>query len=49
MKIQIKFELQIKSLFLMATGVKLKPHGEDTDATIKPWIKRDLKSLEAAK
>lgn len=43
-RFKLNLTLKTKGLFPVATGVELKPHGTDTDVTVKSWIKKDLEA-----
>lgn len=43
-KFKLNLTLKSKGLFLVATGIELKPHGSDSDDAVKAWIKQDLEA-----
>lgn len=43
-KFKLYLTLKSKDLFPVATGVKVKPEGIDTNATVQAWVKQDLEA-----
>lgn len=41
---KLTLTLKSKDLYSVATGVTVKPEGQDTDAAVQPWIKKDLEA-----
>lgn len=43
-RFKLNLTLKSKGLFLIATGVEVKPAGPDTNEVVKAWIKQDLEA-----
>ena len=43
-KFKLNLTLNMKGLFLVASGTEVKPHGADTDDVVKDWLKQDLEA-----
>lgn len=42
-KFKLNLTLKLKDLFLVATGIKVKPTGSDTPTEVVQWTKQNLK------